>query len=171
MNVASAGEFIIIQCVEDGRGGSCCGFARFTELASFVMHLTGGEYMGNLCDGEGDKGFTTLTKVGSQVAYGLVVDPDPVRFVTRCMTYLAGRQGANVPETSIGLSVPVSGFVKPDTFCIVTTLPYAVIHRRVGVQGVSLIVVQPAPCGLRSEVRFWGIAKAVVGCSPCAGGT
>ena len=29
--------------MEDGRGGSCCSFARFPELASFVMHLTSGE--------------------------------------------------------------------------------------------------------------------------------
>jgi hypothetical protein len=131
--VASAGVFVITQCMEDGRGGSGCSFARFPDLASLVRHLTSGEYMGNFCDGEGDKGFTTLTKVGSQVAYRVVVDPDPVGFVTRCMAYLAGRQGANVPETSIGLPVPVPGFVKPDTFCIVSTLPYAVVQHRVRV--------------------------------------
>ena len=80
------------------------------------------------CDGEGDKGFTALTKVGSRIAYEAVMDPDPIRFISRCVTYIAGRQDANVPETSVGLSMPVSGFTKPDTFDIVLTLSYAVVQ-------------------------------------------
>lgn len=87
------------------------------------------------CDSESQKGFTTLTKV-SLVAYVPVVEPDPVRFVSGSMSHFAGRQHANVPETSIGLSMPVPGFIKPGTFCIVSTLPDAAIHDA-GV-GVSL---------------------------------
>ena len=72
-----------------------------------------------LCDGEGDESFTALAEVGSQVAYGAVVDPYPIRFVSSCMTYIARRQSANVSEAPVGLSMPVSGFMKPDTFYIV----------------------------------------------------
>jgi hypothetical protein len=35
------------HCVEECRSGGGCGFARFPELASFVMHLTSGEYVRN----------------------------------------------------------------------------------------------------------------------------
>jgi len=60
--------------------------------------------------------------------------------------------------------VPVSGFLKPGTFCIVLTLPSAVIEGtivggevkdrgncesrlRIRVRGVSLVEVQSAPWG------------------------
>jgi hypothetical protein len=94
------------------------------------------------------------------------VNPDPIGFVGGCVAYLAGGEGTNVPKSPIGLLMPVSGFLEPDTFCIVLTLPNAVIEGRVRVRGVSLIVVQSAPAKLGSEVGFWGLAKAVVGCSP-----
>ena len=80
------------------------------------------------CDGESDKCFAALTKVGSQIAYGAIVDPYPVRFVSGCVTYIARRQGANVSEAAVGLSMPVSGFMKADTLCIVKTLPNALIQ-------------------------------------------
>jgi hypothetical protein len=35
------------HCVEECRSGGGCGFARFPELASFVMYLTSREYMRN----------------------------------------------------------------------------------------------------------------------------
>ena len=78
-------------------------------------------------NGEGQKSFPTLAKVGSHVAHGAIVDPDPVRFVSGRVAYFSGRQIANVAETSIGLSMPVSGFTKSGTFHIVTTLPNAVV--------------------------------------------
>ena len=71
------------------------------------------------CDGEGDESFAALTEVGSRVAYVAVVDPYPVRFVSSCVTYIARRQGANVSEAPVGLSMPVPGFTKPDTLYIV----------------------------------------------------
>ena len=71
------------------------------------------------CDGEGDEGFAALTEVGSQVAYVAVVDPYPIRFVSSCVTYIARGQAADVSEAAVGLSMPVSGFTKPDAFYIV----------------------------------------------------
>jgi hypothetical protein len=79
--------------------------------------------------GESQEGFTTLTKIGSCVAYVVVVDPDPVGFVSGRVTHLVGRQGANVSKASVGLTMPVTGFMKPDTFCIVSTLPDPVIEH------------------------------------------
>jgi len=89
--VTSARISFVAQGMEDGRGGSCCGFAGFPDLPSFVMYLTDGEYVGHLCDGDGDKGLTALAVVGSQIAYGTIVDPDPVRLVGGCIAYIAGR--------------------------------------------------------------------------------
>jgi len=105
--------------MEDRGSSSSRSFARFPELASFMMHLTTREDVRDFCDGKGDEGFTTLTKVGSQVAYGAVVDPYPIRFVSSCMTYITRRQGANVSEAPVGLPMPVSGFTKPDSLYIV----------------------------------------------------
>ena len=80
------------------------------------------------CDGEGDEGFTPLAVIGSRLAHGAIVDPDPIRFVSGCMAHIAGRQVANVPEASIGLLMPMSGFAKPDTFCIVLSLSNAMVQ-------------------------------------------
>jgi len=62
--------------------------------------------------------------------------------------------------------VIVSGFLEPDAFCIVLTLPDAVIEGGIRVEGVSLVEVQSAPAKLGSKVWFWGLAEAVAGCSP-----
>jgi hypothetical protein len=89
--VTSAGIPFIAQCVEDGGCSSCCGFAGFPELSSFVTHLTDREDVGNLCDSERDESFTALTIVRTLIAYGPIVDPDPVGLVGGCVAYLAGR--------------------------------------------------------------------------------
>jgi hypothetical protein len=81
------------------------------------------------CDSERHEGFPTLTKVGSCVGYVAVMNPDPVGLVSGCVSYFPRRQGANVPEASIGLSMPVSGFIEPYTLRIVSTLSNAVIER------------------------------------------
>ena len=81
------------------------------------------------CDGKGDKSFATLTKVGSHIAYVVVVDPYPIRFISGCVTDITRRQGTNFAEAPIGLSMPVSGFTEPDTLCIVSALPNAVVHN------------------------------------------
>jgi len=62
--------------------------------------------------------------------------------------------------------VTVSGFLESDAFCIVLTLPNAVIEGGIRVGGVSLVVVQSAPAMLGSKVWFWGLAEAVAGSSP-----
>jgi len=59
------------------------------------------------------------------------VHPDSVRTVSGCMAYAARGTGANVPRTSVNLLVPVLGFLKPDTSCIVLTLLKAVIQDAV----------------------------------------
>lgn len=130
-HVASARIPIISQCMEDGGGGSCRRFAGFPELSSFVMNLTNREYMGDLCDGEGDKSFTALAVVRSQIAYGPIMDPDPIRFVGGGVANIAGRYASNVPEAPVGLLMPVSGFLEVHAFCIVLTLPNAVIQGRI----------------------------------------
>lgn len=56
------------------------------------------------------------------------MDPDAVRFVSSCVTYITGRQGANVPEASVGLSVPVPGLTSPNAFCVVLSLPNTMIQ-------------------------------------------
>ena len=83
------------------------------------------------CDGDSDESFTAETIVGSHLAYGAIVDPDPVRFVSGCVTDIARSQGADVPEASVGLSMPVSGFAEPDAFCLVLSLPNAMIQSPV----------------------------------------
>jgi len=54
--------------------------------------------------------------------------------------------------------VTVSGFLESDAFCIVLTLPNAVIEGGIRVEGVSLVVVQSAPCGIIEvmDLGFWG---------------
>jgi len=79
------------------------------------------------CDGEGDEGFTALTKIGPQIMHGAVVDPYPGCLVSGCMTHTTGRQGTNVSKATVGLSVPLSGFMKSNAFCIVSTFPDAMI--------------------------------------------
>ena len=44
----------------------------------------------SLCDGEGDKSFAALSVVCSQIAYGAIMNPDPVRFVGGRVAYIAG---------------------------------------------------------------------------------
>ena len=102
------------------KGGYHIGKVR-CDVAVIVTSLT-------FCNGERHEGFATLTKVGSCIGYVAVVNPDPVRFVSGCVSYFSRRQGADVPEASIGLSMPVSGLVKPYALRIVSTLPNAVIH-------------------------------------------
>jgi hypothetical protein len=88
------------------------------------------------CDGEGDKGFTAMTVVGPRVAHETVVDPDPVRFVSGCVACIAGRQGTNVSEASVGLLMPVPSFVESHTFHIVLALPNTVVQGTVKSNGV-----------------------------------
>ena len=59
------------------------------------------------------------------------MNPNPVCFIGGCVAHIAGSEGTNVPKSPIGLLMPVSGFLKPDTFCIVLTLPNAVIEGTV----------------------------------------
>ena len=92
-------------------------------------------------NGEGDESFAALTMVGSHFAYGAMVDPDPVRFVSGRVTDIAGRHVANVSESTVGLSMPVSGFTKPNTFCIVLTLPNTVIQDSVTDNEVNVKIV------------------------------
>ena len=44
------------------------------------------------------------------------------------MAYIARRHDTNVSEAPVGLPMPVSGFMKSDTLCIVQTLSNAVIQ-------------------------------------------
>lgn len=84
-----------------------------------------------LCDGEGDKSFAALAVVRSQIAYGPIMDPYPISFVGGGVAYIAGRDVSNVREAPVGLLMPVSGFLEVDAFCIVLTLPNAVIQGTV----------------------------------------
>lgn len=113
--------------MEDCGGSGRRSFTCFPVPTSFVVHLNARENVGDFGNGQGQKSFSTLAKVGSQVAYSAIVDPDPVRFVSGRVAYFSGRQTANVAKASIGLSMPVSGFMKSDTLHIGTTLPNAVV--------------------------------------------
>lgn len=157
--------------MENCGGSGSCGLTCFPELASLVVHLTVRENVGDFCDSESHEGFATLTRVGSQVVYVAVVDPNSVRFVSGRVSHLAGRQETWVAEASVGLSMPVSGFTKSNTLCIISALSDAMIESGIRIQGMSTIVVQSTPRGLGSKERLWGRAEAVVRRSPCSGGT
>lgn len=79
-------------------------------------------------NGEGHEGLSALTKVSSGIVHAIIMDPDPVRFVSSRMTYVAGVQGADVCEASIDLSVETPGLVEPDSLGIVLTLLDTVIE-------------------------------------------
>lgn len=63
------------------------------------------------------------------------MNPDPVRLVSGCVSQFARGQSANIPEASVGHSMPVSGLAKPNTLRIISTFPNAVIqHPFMGVE-------------------------------------
>lgn len=59
------------------------------------------------------------------------MDPDTISLVGGRVANFAGSQGTNVPEASVGLVMPMFGFLRRGTFCIVLTLPNTVVQGTV----------------------------------------